>query len=112
MKSCFIPAGSSIKEQLKVCQRVAKMPTQGVGAGRRAQQQGGGAVNKINYAKCPGAHQSPANDARVRVRAHGLHASLWLTDNQQQLIVISALAFFFVFFLPPPLSLGCDPESI
>lgn len=97
MKSGFIPAGSSIKEQLKVCHRFAKMPAQRVGGTTGGW--GGGVVNKINYAKFPGAHQSRGNNARVRVRAHGLHAFLWLTDNEQQLIVIPSIApFFYLFF--------------
>lgn len=33
MKSFFIPAGSSIKVQLKVCHRVAEMPAQRTGGG-------------------------------------------------------------------------------
>ena len=82
MKSFFIPAGSSIKVQLKVCHRVAEMPPQRTGGGveeRRGGVGGGGGgaqqeredtVNKINYAKCPGAHQSRGNNARVRVCTH------------------------------------------
>ena len=39
-------------------------------------------VNKINYAKCPGAHQSRGNNVRVRVlHPHGLYAFLPVTDN-------------------------------
>lgn len=79
-----------------MCHRVAKMPARRVGEGGTTG--GRGAVNKINYAKCPGAHQSRGNNARVRVRAHGLYAFLCLTDNEQQLIVISSLALFFFFF--------------
>lgn len=37
---------------------------------RGRESEGEDVVNKINYAKCPGAHQSRGNNARVRVRAH------------------------------------------
>lgn len=71
MKSFFIPAGSSIKVQLKVCHRVAEMPPQRTGGGGGGtQQEREDTVNKINYAKCPGAHQSRGNNARVRVCTH------------------------------------------
>lgn len=71
MKSFFIPAGSSIKVQLKVCHRVAEMPAQRTGeGGEGAQQEREDTVNKINYAKCPRAHQSRGNNARVTESTH------------------------------------------
>lgn len=105
MNSFFIPAEPSIKAPsagaIKSVSSRRGNATAGTQPPRKGQgdqqhrREGEDILNKINYAKCPSAHQSGGNNGHVSARPHDL-PFLSMTDStarNRQLIVISSPSF-------------------